>query len=118
MPPSVNPTLLKCDPVKIFTEPGFLSVLFVLFFLDLFDAIGTVVGVAEQGGFYKNGKIPRVKQGLALLMRSARWQVRSSALPLSPVISKVQRGFRLAAGLGYPIFLRPAFSFYPYFSIP
>ena len=71
MPPSIDPTLFKCDPIKLFTKPEFLSVLFVLFFLDLFDCIGTVVGIAEQGGFYKNGKIPRVKQ-ILLSERSAR----------------------------------------------
>jgi len=58
----VFPALLKCDTIEAIIEPEFVSVFFVLFFLDFFDAVGTVVGVAEQGGFYKNGKIPRVKQ--------------------------------------------------------
>ena len=53
----LDPTLLKCNPLKAVLEAEFISVLFVLFFLDLFDAVGTVVGVAEQGGFYKNGVI-------------------------------------------------------------
>ena len=29
-------------------------------FVDLFDNVGTLVGVCEQGGFIKGGKIPRV----------------------------------------------------------
>src|SRR3990172_8849685 len=95
MPPSVFPTLLKCDPVKIFTEPGFLSVLFVLFFLDLFDAVGTVVGVAEQGGFYKNGKIPRVKQ---LLLADALGTVAGALLGTSTVSSYIESSAGIQAG--------------------
>ena len=39
---------------------GFLEILFAFLFVDLFDNVGTLVGVCEQGGFIKNGKIPRV----------------------------------------------------------
>ena len=95
MPPSVFPTLLKCDPVKIFTEPEFLSVLFVLFFLDLFDAIGTVVGVAEQGGFYKNGKIPRVKQ---ILLADALGTVVGAIFGTSTVSSYIESSAGIQAG--------------------
>jgi len=37
-----------------------LEILFAFLFVDLFDNVGTLVGVCEQGGFVKNGKIPRV----------------------------------------------------------
>ena len=33
-------------------------------FVDLFDNVGTLVGVCEQGGFIKDGKIPRVGRAL------------------------------------------------------
>src|SRR5580700_6658586 len=39
---------------------GFLEILFAFLFVDLFDNVGTLVGVCEQGGFIKDGKIPRV----------------------------------------------------------
>lgn len=94
-PPSISPTLLKCDPITIFTEPGFISVLFVLFFLDLFDAIGTVVGVAEQGGFYKDGKIPRVKQ---ILLSDALGTVAGALLGTSTVSSYVESSAGIQAG--------------------
>ena len=38
---------------------GLLEIVFVFLFVDLFDNVGTLVGVCEQGGFVKNGKIPR-----------------------------------------------------------
>jgi adenine/guanine/hypoxanthine permease len=39
---------------------GLLEILFAFLFVDLFDNIGTLMGVCEQGGFVVNGKIPRV----------------------------------------------------------
>ena len=95
MPPSIDPTFLKCNPIKAIIEPEFVSVLFVLFFLDLFDAIGTVVGVAEQGGFYKNGKIPRVKQ---LLLADALGTVAGALLGTSTVSSYIESSAGIQAG--------------------
>src|ERR1700676_2675003 len=43
---------------------GFLEILFAFLFVDLFDNVGTLVGVCEQGGFIKDGKIPRVGRAL------------------------------------------------------
>ena len=95
MPPSIDPTFLKCNPLKAVFEAEFVSVLFVLFFLDLFDAVGTVVGVAEQGGFYKNGKIPRVKQ---LLLADALGTVAGSLLGTSTVSSYIESSAGIQAG--------------------
>ena len=95
MPPSIDPTFLKCNPIKAVIEPEFISVLFVLFFLDLFDAVGTVVGVAEQGGFYKNGKIPRVKQ---LLLADALGTVAGALLGTSTVSSYIESSAGIQAG--------------------
>jgi len=95
MPPSIDPTFLKCNPFKAVFEAEFVSVLFVLFFLDLFDAVGTVVGVAEQGGFYKNGKIPRVKQ---LLLADALGTVAGALLGTSTVSSYIESSAGIQAG--------------------
>jgi len=40
------------------------EVIFIFLFVDLFDNVGTMVGVCEQGGFMKDGKIPRVGRAL------------------------------------------------------
>lgn len=95
MPPSIDPTLLKCDPVKIFTEPGFISVIFVLFFLDVFDTVGTVVGIGEQGGFYKNGKIPRAKQ---IMLSDALGTVAGALLGTSTITSYIESSAGIQAG--------------------
>jgi AGZA family xanthine/uracil permease-like MFS transporter len=43
---------------------GLLEIAFAFLFVDLFDNVGTLVGVCEQGGFVKDGKIPRVGKAL------------------------------------------------------
>jgi AGZA family xanthine/uracil permease-like MFS transporter len=52
-------TFLKLD-FRGAIHLGFLEILFAFLFVDLFDNVGTLVGVCEQGGFIKDGKIPRV----------------------------------------------------------
>jgi AGZA family xanthine/uracil permease-like MFS transporter len=63
-PPSVSPTFLQLDILHVFSEPSFIVVIFVLLFLDVFDTVGTLVGVGERAGFIKNGTLPRAKQAL------------------------------------------------------
>jgi AGZA family xanthine/uracil permease-like MFS transporter len=43
---------------------GLFEIIFVFLFVDLFDNVGTLVGVCEQGGFVNDGKIPRVGRAL------------------------------------------------------
>ena len=60
-PPSIEPIFCKFEWSKIFTAEMFVIV-FTLLFVDLFDTIGTLIGVATRAGMIKNGKIPRLKQ--------------------------------------------------------
>ncbi|WP_069876334.1 NCS2 family permease [Fusibacter sp. 3D3] len=41
-----------------------LSVLFVFLFVDMFDTVGTLVGVTTKAGMLEDGKVPNVKQAL------------------------------------------------------
>jgi AGZA family xanthine/uracil permease-like MFS transporter len=43
---------------------GLIEIIFVFLFVDLFDNVGTLVGVCEQAGFVKDGRIPRVGRAL------------------------------------------------------
>jgi AGZA family xanthine/uracil permease-like MFS transporter len=43
---------------------GLAELIFVFFFVDLFDNVGTLVGVCEQGGFLRDGKLPRASRAL------------------------------------------------------
>lgn len=56
-------TWLKLD-LRGALHLGLFEIIFVFLFVDLFDNVGTLVGVCEQGGFVKDGKIPRVGRAL------------------------------------------------------
>ena len=62
MPPSVEPILFKFEFDKIFTtEMAF--VVFTFLFVDIFDTIGTLVGVSTRAGMVdKNGHIPHLNK--------------------------------------------------------
>ncbi|MDR3428360.1 MULTISPECIES: NCS2 family permease [Silvimonas] len=63
-PPSIAPTLLQMD-LKGALNAGLLGVVFVFFFVDLFDTTGTLIGVSHRAGLLdKNGKLPRLKRAL------------------------------------------------------
>jgi AGZA family xanthine/uracil permease-like MFS transporter len=61
--PHPSTTFLRLD-VKGALHLGLVEIIFIFLFVDLFDNVGTMVGVCEQGGFVKDGKIPRVGRAL------------------------------------------------------
>ena len=61
--PHPSGTFLQLD-VRAALHLGLLEIVFAFLFVDLFDNVGTLVGVCEQGGFVENGKIPRVGKAL------------------------------------------------------
>jgi len=64
MPPSLEPIFFKFSLSEIFTT-DMLVVLITFLFVDLFDTVGTLIGVASKANMIdKNGKLPRVKQAL------------------------------------------------------
>ncbi len=50
--------LLRIPPARLGTA------IFVLFYLALFDTVGTLVGVGQQAGLVRDGKLPRVERAL------------------------------------------------------
>ena len=61
--PHPGGTFLKLD-FRSAAKLGFGELIFVFFFVDLFDNVGTLVGVCEQGGFLRDGKFPRASRAL------------------------------------------------------
>lgn len=61
VPPSIEPIFMQFEWTNIFTK-DMLVIVFTFLFVDLFDCIGTVIGVTERAGMVKNGKIPRLKE--------------------------------------------------------
>jgi AGZA family xanthine/uracil permease-like MFS transporter len=63
-PPSLSPIFMKFEFSQVFTL-DMLIVLFTFLFVDMFDTVGTLVGVSSKAGMLdKDGKVPRVKQAL------------------------------------------------------
>ena len=63
-PPSIEPTFFKLEIPNIFADPNLITVILIFFFLDLFDTIGTLIGVTQHAGLMKDGKLPKAKQCL------------------------------------------------------
>jgi AGZA family xanthine/uracil permease-like MFS transporter len=63
-PPSLEPIFFKFDFAQILSI-DFLIVIFTFLFVDLFDTLGTLIGVSTKAGFLtKEGKLPKIKQAL------------------------------------------------------
>lgn len=61
VPPGIDPIFLKFEWSHVFTKEMAIIV-FTFLFVDLFDCIGTVIGVTERAGMVKDGKIPHLKE--------------------------------------------------------
>lgn len=63
-PPSLAPIFLKFEFSQILSI-NFVMVVFTFLFVDLFDTLGTLIGVSTKAGFLnEKGELPRVKQAL------------------------------------------------------
>ena len=61
-PPSIEPIFMQFEWSQIFTKE-MVIIVFTFLFVDLFDCIGTVIGVANRAGMIKeDGKIPHLKE--------------------------------------------------------
>lgn len=63
MPPSLAPTLFKLDIMGALSV-GILNVVLVFFLVELFDATGTLMGVANRAGLLVNGRMERLNKAL------------------------------------------------------
>ncbi|MCJ7855241.1 NCS2 family permease [Lachnospiraceae bacterium NSJ-143] len=63
-PPSISSTFMKMDFSKVLTG-DFIIIMFSFLFVDLFDTLGTLIGVSTKAGYLdKDGKLPRIKGAL------------------------------------------------------
>jgi AGZA family xanthine/uracil permease-like MFS transporter len=87
-------TFLQLD-LRAAVHLGLFEIVFAFLFVDLFDNVGTLVGVCEQGGFVKDGRIPRV--GRALLADGVG-TVFGALTGTSTVTSYIESASGVAAG--------------------
>ena len=61
-PPSIEPIFFKFQWDQVLTQ-DMLIIVFTFLFVDLFDTIGTIIGVTTRAGMFdKDGKIPGLKK--------------------------------------------------------
>ncbi len=97
-PPSLAPTFLKLDIAGVFRAGGFvdvLTIIFVFFFLDLFDTVGTLVGISQRAGLIVDGKLPRAEKAL---LADAVGTVVGTTLGTSTVTSYIESAAGVAEG--------------------
>jgi AGZA family xanthine/uracil permease-like MFS transporter len=63
LPPSMAPTFLKLDLPGAWSI-GIVNVVLVFFLVELFDATGTLMGVARRAGLLSDGKLGRLNKAL------------------------------------------------------
>jgi len=61
--PQVSETFLRLDIAGAF-RLGLVDIVFAFFFVDLFDNVGTLLGVSQQAGLLREGKLPRINKAL------------------------------------------------------
>jgi len=92
--PHPSGTLFKLDLRSAF-RLGLGELVFVFFFVDLFDNVGTLVGVCEQGGFLRDGKLPRASRAL---LADAFGTIVGALTGTSTVTSYIESAAGVAAG--------------------
>jgi len=94
LPPSVEPTLFKFQVSEVLSF-NYITPIFIFLFLDVFDTVGTLVGVGEQGGFIHQGKLPRAKSAF---LADAIGTVSGSILGTSTVTSYIESASGISVG--------------------
>ena len=93
-PPSIAPTFMQMD-IAGALELGAFVVIFSFLFVDLFDGMGTLVGVTTQAGLMKDNKLPRANRAL---FADSIATMTGATLGTSTVTSYIESSAGVAAG--------------------
>ncbi|MBO8156587.1 MAG: NCS2 family permease [Bacillaceae bacterium] len=96
--PSLSEGIIVFNPFEALGDViqySLYSVVFSFLLVTIFDTTGTMIGVAQQAGLMKNGKMPRVRQ--ALLADSAATTV-GAMFGTSPTSAYIESSSGVAAG--------------------
>ncbi len=94
-PPSLAPIFFQFEFASVFTF-DMLIVLFTFLFVDMFDTVGTLIGVSTKAGLLdEKGNIPKVKQAL---MADAVGTTIGACLGTSTVTTYVESSAGVAQG--------------------
>jgi len=91
----ISATFGKLD-IRAASKLGLLEIVFVFLFVDLFDNIGTLVGVGKKAGLFDSANhIPRIRR---ILLSDATSTIAGSLVGTSTVVSYIESAAGVVAG--------------------
>ena len=93
-PPSLSPTWLQLDLWSVFSWQ-LVPFVVVFLFIDMFDTLGTLIGVTQRAGFVRDGRLPRAGRALTA---DAVGSISGACLGTSTVTSYIESATGVAAG--------------------
>lgn len=85
-PPSLAPTAFKMNLVHALAWP-MVPFILIFLFMNLFDTLGTLIGVSEQAGLLREGRLPRARRAF---LSDAVGTTVGAALGTSTVVSYIE----------------------------
>lgn len=94
--PSLKPTLgIGIMNLSAMTSPQMWAVVLIFFLVAFFDTAGTLIGLAQQAGIMKNGKMPRIGRAL---MADSLSMLGGSVMGTTPTAAYVESSAGIAVG--------------------
>ena len=94
-PPSILPTFLALDFGGLFAAPTWILAVVVLLIVDMFDTMGTLLGVTSRAGLMEDGRIPRAEAAFA---SDAGGTMLGGLLGTSTITTYIESAAGIAAG--------------------
>ena len=121
MPPSLLPTFLALDFGGLFAAPTWVLAVVMLLLVDMFDTVGTLIGVASRAGLMDRGRLPRAEAAFAA---DAGGTMVGGLLGTSTITTYIESAAGIAAGgrtgitsLTVAVLLLCSSFFYPLLSV-
>lgn len=94
-PGALRETAARLD-IAAAAKLGLLEVIFVFLFVDVFDNVGTLLGVTKKAGLVRPGQpVPRIRQ---ILTSASTANLAGAVLGTSPVVSYIESAAGVVAG--------------------
>lgn len=95
LPDSMGDDFFAADFRGLFHQREIVAVIFVILFVDLFDTVGTLIGVSERAGLIVDGQLPKAREAF---LADAAGSVAGGLFGTSTVTSYVESAAGVAAG--------------------
>jgi AGZA family xanthine/uracil permease-like MFS transporter len=94
LPEITTPAAFKLDIASAFSLVC-LPFIVIFIFMDVFDTLGTLIGVTDQAGFIKHGELPRAKEALTV---DAVGTIAGACVGTSTITSYIESAVGVAYG--------------------